>query len=257
MNDRLLMPPVIHGTVGEEMNLYFANLFTVLNPANYAFQFYCEKGSCCEERWHFTPGKDDVGTFEASLEIYDDNGLVASGKCSIIIHDPAAAAGKKLRLLMIGDSLTDQSHYPAHIHTLCKRYGVDLEMLGTNMPEMLYNQPGQLIKYPDPELLRGVRHEGYGGWTAGGFLTRKNADKVEVMTLEDGTYAASSDEIAAKYLDRTVYVAAVYESNGVTYSSGVLPYSIAAYCQKPPAGVQDLATAAAIYGGAAKQYFGA
>ena len=87
-------------------------------------------------------------------------------------------------------------------------------------------------------------------------LTAENADKVVVMTCENGTYSAASDEIAAKYLDKTVYVAAVYESNGQTYCSGVLPYSIAAYCQKPPAGVQDLATAAAIYGCTAKGYFG-
>lgn len=180
MNDFLLIPPVIHGTVGEEMNLYFANLFAVLNPADYAFQFDCEKGACCAERWHFTPGKEDVGSYEASLEIYDDNGIAASGKCTIVIHDPEASSGKKLRLLMIGDSLTDQSHYPTHIHTLCKRYGIQLEMLGTNVPEELYKQPGQVIQYPDPELLPGVRHEGYGGWTAGSFLTRKKADEVEV-----------------------------------------------------------------------------
>ena len=87
-------------------------------------------------------------------------------------------------------------------------------------------------------------------------LTADNADKAVVMALENGTYSTASDEIAAKYLDKTVYVAAVYESDGVSYCSGVLPYSIAAYCQKPPAGVQDLATAAAIYGCTAKQYFG-
>jgi hypothetical protein len=87
-------------------------------------------------------------------------------------------------------------------------------------------------------------------------LTAENADKAVVMTNENGSYTASSDEIAAKYLDKTLYVAAVYESNGVSYCSGVLPYSIAAYCQKPPAGVQDLATAAAIYGSTAKAFFG-
>ena len=87
-------------------------------------------------------------------------------------------------------------------------------------------------------------------------LTAENADKTVTMTTENGSYTASSDEIAAKYLDQTVYVAAVYESGGETYCSGVLPYSIAAYCQKPPAGVQDLAVAAAIYGCTAKQYFG-
>jgi hypothetical protein len=87
-------------------------------------------------------------------------------------------------------------------------------------------------------------------------LTAENADKVVSMVRqEDGSYTAASDEIAAKYLDQTVYVAAVYDCNGVIHSSGVLPYSIAAYCQKPPAGVQDLASAAAIYGLTAKEYF--
>ena len=87
-------------------------------------------------------------------------------------------------------------------------------------------------------------------------LTADNADKVVTMTVENGLYTASSDEIIAKNLDKTVYVAAVYESNGVSYCSGVLPYSIAAYCQKPGADVAALANAAAVYGCAAKEYFG-
>ena len=88
-------------------------------------------------------------------------------------------------------------------------------------------------------------------------LTVNNADKVVNMTLENGLYTASSDQIAAKDLDETVYVAAVYESNGQIYCSGVLPYSIAAYCQKPAADVASLANAAAVYGCAAKEFFGA
>lgn len=88
-------------------------------------------------------------------------------------------------------------------------------------------------------------------------LTVDNADKTAFLTIEDGMYFGSSDEIIAKDLDKTVYVAAVYESNGVTYCSGVLPYSIATYCQNAPADVQALANAAAVYGCTAKQYFGA
>lgn len=173
MNERLLMPQCFHGTAGEEMSFYFANVYAALNPANYAFYFHCSKGSACEERWHFTPSSEDAGTLEGAVEVRDDDGVVASGNCRMIIHDPAKSAGKKVRLLMIGDSLTDQTHYPTHIHTLCRRYGIDLEMLGTNVPEILRNRPGQLIRYPEPELLSGVRHEGYGGWSANTFLTRK------------------------------------------------------------------------------------
>ena len=87
-------------------------------------------------------------------------------------------------------------------------------------------------------------------------LTVENADKVVELTGTDGSYTATSDEIIARQLDQTLYVAAVYQYDGETYCSGVLPYSIAAYCQKPPAGVQALATAAAVYGCAAKQFFG-
>jgi hypothetical protein len=87
-------------------------------------------------------------------------------------------------------------------------------------------------------------------------LTYDNADKIVEVGTKDGTYTATSDEIIARQLDQTLYVAAVYQYDGETYCSGVLPYSIAAYCQKPPVGVQALATAAAIYGCTAKQFFG-
>ena len=67
---------------------------------------------------------------------------------------------------------------------------------------------------------------------------------------------ALSPEIAAKELDQTLYVAAVYESEGVTYCSGVLAYSLAAYCKSHANDTMgSFATAAAIYGCAAKQYF--
>ena len=177
MDERLLMPKVIYGSAGIEMNVYFSNIFETLNPANFAFHFHCSRGSCCDERWHFTPTSNDRGCQEAKVEIFDDNGLQAAASCRLIIRDPAQSAGKKVKLLMIGDSLTDQSHYPVHIHTLCKQYGIALEMLGTNIPENLKSLPGQLIRYPESELLPGVRHEGYGGWTAGTFLTRREALK--------------------------------------------------------------------------------
>ena len=90
-------------------------------------------------------------------------------------------------------------------------------------------------------------------------LTAENADGVTAMTLVDGAYTAVSPELAAKELDKTIYVAATYECDGVTYSSGVLAYSLAGYCQQhaadPASNMQAFATAAAIYGCAAKEFF--
>lgn len=59
--------------------------------------------------------------------------------------------------------------------------------------------------------------------------------------------------IAAKDLDSTYYVAAVYESGGVRYSTGVLAYSVGAFCASNGSA---LAQAIAVYGSYAKAYFG-
>ncbi len=173
MIERLLLPPVVCGCTGIEMNIYFTNVFTCINPSNYVFKFSCPVGRCDTDRWHLVPGDDDIGNHQAQLQVLDDNGVVAQAKCRIEIFPANKCAGKKLRLLMIGDSYTDQSHYPTHLHTLCVQNGMELTMLGTNVPLELCKVPGQMIDYPPEELLHGVRHEGWGGWTAYTFLNRK------------------------------------------------------------------------------------
>ena len=74
-----------------------------------------------------------------------------------------------------------------------------------------------------------------------------------------GQYRGDLTGIAAKKLSDAVYVAAVYEHGGTTWTSGVLGYSIGAYCSSQAAkggNVADLAMATAVYGYHAKQYFG-
>ena len=73
-------------------------------------------------------------------------------------------------------------------------------------------------------------------------------------------YRGDITGIAAKALSEATYVAAVYESNGTTWTSGVLGYSIGAYCasQSTKAGtIADLAKMTAVYGYHALLYFGA
>jgi hypothetical protein len=65
--------------------------------------------------------------------------------------------------------------------------------------------------------------------------------------------------IAAKDLDSTIYVVAGYRSGGVSYCTGVLPYSIGAYCvSQATSGLEHmkpLARAIAVYGYYAKAFF--
>jgi hypothetical protein len=75
-----------------------------------------------------------------------------------------------------------------------------------------------------------------------------------------GEYRGDITGIAAKELSEAVYVACAYkDSNGTVWTSGVLGYSIGAYCSSQASKGGDiaaLAKATAVYGYHAKQYFG-
>lgn len=74
-----------------------------------------------------------------------------------------------------------------------------------------------------------------------------------------GDYRGDINGIAAKALSEAVYVAAAYKSDGTVWTSGVLGYSIGAYCSSQASkggAIADLAMATAVYGYHAQQYFG-
>ena len=93
-----------------------------------------------------------------------------------------------------------------------------------------------------------------------GVLTADNASGfLKLDGSGTGEYRGDIAGISAKNLSEAVYVAAVYESDGITWTSGVLGYSIGAYCSGQAAKgseIAQLAIATAVYGYHAKQYFG-
>ena len=97
-------------------------------------------------------------------------------------------------------------------------------------------------------------------FNAASVLTTANASGSFKLTGSGtGEYSGDIVGISAKNLSEAVYVAAVYTSNGTTWTSGVLGYSIGAYCSSQAskgADVAALAKATAVYGYHAKAYFG-
>ena len=96
-------------------------------------------------------------------------------------------------------------------------------------------------------------------YNSGAELTADNAVAVKVMTNDGTRYVGAFTDLAAKQIDETVFVCGVYECDGVRYSTGVLAYSIGAYCLDRIANgsetMQQLANATAVYGLCAKSYF--
>ena len=97
-------------------------------------------------------------------------------------------------------------------------------------------------------------------YNAADILTSENASGRFAMTGEGmDQYRADIKGIAAKDLAKPVYVAVVYSDGTNTWTSGVLGYSLGAYCgsQATVTGAMaDLAKATAVYGYHAKAYFG-
>lgn len=154
---RLLLPPVIYAVPGLETNLYFANAILAINPANYAFDVTCNKGIQQEERWTFTPTDQDAGDAPLTLAVRDDSNAIIASASSIVRVVPSQAEAS-LHVLMIGDSLTNASIYPAQVVANAEADPkLTVALIGTNRPR------GE----DSP-----VRHEGYGGWTAQGFVSK-------------------------------------------------------------------------------------
>ena len=86
---RLLVPEKIYAVPGVELTVYFNNIVTVVNPANYVFDVDCEKGRNDLKRWRFTPKKEDVGTWKWKIRVIGEDGDAQAHR------QPQGAAGKK------------------------------------------------------------------------------------------------------------------------------------------------------------------
>jgi hypothetical protein len=102
-------------------------------------------------------------------------------------------------------------------------------------------------------------------WTAKDYAAAESLDatnatgKLSMVEDGNGVYWAQVSGIAAKRLDETYYVAAVYnDGEGNRYCTGVIAYSLSKYCMnnaKDGKEMQSLAANTAMYGYYAKLHF--
>lgn len=154
----LTLTKVIYAVVGQETNIYFSSIILTPPGRSYLLKVSCDKGKQQVERWVITPEAKDVGTFPLSVEVRNlDDIVIARAEAELRIASGAEENGRKIKMLAIGDSLTDAGIYTAEVLTLAQRSGAfQLELVGT------HHSTG-----PAENL-----HEGYSGWKYEYFLTR-------------------------------------------------------------------------------------
>jgi lysophospholipase L1-like esterase len=153
----LVMPPVLHAVAGAGVSVCFDNVILSERPEAFRYEVRCAVGRVEGLRWTAVP--EAAGRHEWTLVVRDEAGTVLEeGRMTLLVAAKDAGAGEKVRLLIVGDSLTHATHYPNELARLLSEPGnPQWEMIGTHRPASA--KPG-------------VAHEGYGGWKWADFLTR-------------------------------------------------------------------------------------
>ncbi len=154
----LTLPPALYAVPGVPLGVYFDNVVLTPAPDQYRFEVTCPVGASAARRWELLPTDADVGRHEFVLVVRDGRGMELDRAATTVHVVPrTAGAGRPLRLLMVGDSLTNATHYPNELARLLTTPGNPAwTMLGSHRPAA---------------AAPGVAHEGYGGWTWKSFLS--------------------------------------------------------------------------------------
>ena len=169
---RLLLPEEFSAVVGVQTSVYYDNIVLTETPGEYRFRVTCSVGRSEERRWTVTPKKADLGDHRLSVTVSDADGReLGRGETTLKVIPADAGAGREMRLLIVGDSLTHATTYSNEIARLLSLPdNPNWKMLGTHKPS---------------SAAPGVAHEGYGGWTWQRFATHYEPNP-------DGTYRKRS-----------------------------------------------------------------
>jgi lysophospholipase L1-like esterase len=148
---RLTLPAAAYAISGAEIGVSFDNLILAERPSEYRFVVHCDVGRQTAERWTVIPSDEDVGVHSWRIEVFQQERRIAEKTMLWHIVPAAAGNGRRLNLLLVGDSLTHATLYPNDLaRRLSARDQPQWKMLGTHRPAA---------------AAPGVAHEGYGGWT--------------------------------------------------------------------------------------------
>ena len=158
---KLMLPEVIYAVPGIESNIYFENILDSATPNAYAFEVKCPRGTHGNFRWFWTPDKSDAGkSFDLEVRLFNDYGMVLSGKTRVVVAKEPADYKKKFTLSLLAASGVNCG-YPAHLLKVMREAGF-----------VNYTPIGSHSGGGRPIVPGGVAHDGYGGFSWGSFLER-------------------------------------------------------------------------------------
>ena len=182
---KLLLPEVLYAVEGVEFNIYFANIVTVININNYAFEVEFPYGRCDAKRFRWTPEADQCGEHPIILTVWDDYGIAAQAERRIIVSPADAGKDTTLTILQIGASCMSAAGHGEALHKRFQKPGNPcFTMLGSHAPGYKPVEKG------------GPANEAYGGWTWRTFFEKTKSNHLS----NDGLHPARPYDVPSPFL---------------------------------------------------------
>ena len=174
--------------VGDNFQLFYRGVVQAVDPYNYHIRVICSKGKAFTRYYEWTPAAKDVGSYELTLQILDNNGnLLGEDKTTLVVKE-AASPKQNINVLCIGDSLTANGIWPAEVYR--RLTATDGSPVGNGFSKIKFI--GTKTTMVNEKI---VGYEGTGGWTWSNYLTTKSP----FYDLETGTISFK------KYCQRNGY----------------------------------------------------
>lgn len=139
----------------DRFELFYRSIIKSYRPYYYYIKATCIKGYTYNRYFTFTPNDNEIGSYELTIGIYDEEGkVIEEAKTTLVVNKPCEV--EPTNIMCIGDSLTCNGVWPY----------VGYQKYNEFFPNKL-NFIGKMRKEE-------IGYEGYGGWQWKTFVTEYN-----------------------------------------------------------------------------------
>ena len=127
-----ILPPKLLSVVGTPIEIFFEDITLNKDISEFDFKVECNKGKFDENHWSFTPSNSDTGKFTFSVNAYDETDkLVESCSTDLYVLPDRFTSTDSIKLLMVGNSITESGDYPKILRNLLRREHLKLSTNGS------------------------------------------------------------------------------------------------------------------------------
>jgi len=164
--------------VGDTFELFYRGIICLHNPYKYYILVRCPKGNPYPRYYTFTPKEDEIGDYELTISLIDDDHQVVDFATTTLHVVKPESPTKHQNVLCIGDSLTFTGEWPKEGYRRFTKTGGEPNGLGYDKSLTMI---GTCQKTVEDDI---VGYEGYGSWTWKSFCTTDVVSTISPVCVE-------------------------------------------------------------------------